>query len=93
VSFDGAVQNAVFDFHVSAQVALQVELAGAVRTLEGLTSCVEVHVAQEVVHPVEGLPTHLDTPPKTQGLAYIQKDLSISYLLSAIANGTLAQPV
>ena len=52
----------MLDFHVSTEVALQVELAGAVRTLEGLTSCVEVHVAQEVVHPVEGLSTHLNTP-------------------------------
>ena len=52
----------MLDFHVSTEVALQVELAGAVRTLEGLTSCMEVHVAQKVVHPVEGLSTHLNTP-------------------------------
>jgi hypothetical protein len=50
----------VFDLHVSAQIALQVELAGAVRTLEGLAASVEVHVAQEVVHSVERFATHLE---------------------------------
>jgi len=43
----------VFNFHVSAEVALQVELAGAIRTLEGLAACVQMHVAEEVVHSVE----------------------------------------
>lgn len=47
------VHDAVFDLHVSAEVALQVELAGAVRALEGLAAGVEMHVAKEVVHSVE----------------------------------------
>ena len=49
----------MFDLHVSAEVALQVELAGAVRALEGLAAGVEMHVAEEVVHSVERLSTHL----------------------------------
>lgn len=53
------VHDAVFDLHVSAEVALQVELAGAVRALEGLAAGVEVHVAEEVVHSVERLSAHL----------------------------------
>ena len=66
MSFNRGVQNAMLDFHVSTEVALQVELAGAVRTLEGLTSCMEVHVAQEVVHPVERLSTHLRRTKRTK---------------------------
>lgn len=53
------VHDAVLDLHVSAEVPLQVELAGAVRALERLAAGVEVHVAKEVVHSVERLPTHL----------------------------------
>lgn len=53
------VHDAVFDFHVSTQVALQVELAGAVRALEGLAASVEMHVAEEVVHSVKRLPAYL----------------------------------
>lgn len=60
----------MFDLHVSAEVALQVELARAVRALEGLAAGVEVHVAEEVVHSVERLSAHLEdksaivsTPP------------------------------
>ncbi len=49
----------MFDFHVSAEVALQVELASAVRALEGLAAGVEMHVAEEVVHSVERLSAHL----------------------------------
>lgn len=49
----------MFDLHVSAEVALQVELAAAVRALEGLAASVEVHVAEEVVHSVERLSAHL----------------------------------
>lgn len=49
----------MFDLHVSAEVALQVELAGAVRALEGLAAGVEMHVAEEVVHSVERLSAHL----------------------------------
>lgn len=54
-----SVHDAVFDLHVSAEVPLQVELAGAVRALERLAPGVEVHVSQEVVHSVEGLSTDL----------------------------------
>lgn len=43
-----------------AEVSLQVELTGAVRALEGLITSVEVHVAQQVVHSVERLPTNLN---------------------------------
>jgi len=53
------VHHPVLDLHVPAQVALQVELAGAVGTLEGLAPRVQVHVAQQVVHAVEGLPADL----------------------------------
>lgn len=49
----------VLDLHVSAEVSLQVELTGAVRTLEGLAASMEMHVAQQVVHSVEGLATYL----------------------------------
>lgn len=54
------VHDAMLDLHVPAQVALEVKLAGAVGALEGLTACVQVHVAQQVVHAVEGLPAHLE---------------------------------
>lgn len=49
----------MLDLHVSAEVPLQVELTGAVRTLEGLAASVQMHVAQQVVHSVERLATHL----------------------------------
>lgn len=49
----------MFDLHVSAEVALQVELAAAVRALEGLAAGVKMHVAEEVVHSVERLSAHL----------------------------------
>lgn len=52
----------MFHLHVSTQVALQIELAGAVRTLEGFATSMKVHVTQQVVHSVEGLPTHLQKP-------------------------------
>lgn len=55
----GGDVHAVFDLHVATQVALEVELAGAVRALEGLAAGVQVHVAQQVVHSVEGLAAHL----------------------------------
>lgn len=51
----------MFDLHVSAEVALQVELAGAVRTLEGLAASMEMHVTEEVVHSVKRLATYLET--------------------------------
>ena len=50
----------MFDLHVPAEVSLQVELTGTVRTLEGLTASMEMHVAQQVVHSVERLATYLD---------------------------------
>lgn len=50
----------MFELHVPAEVSLQVELTGAVRALEGLITSVEVHVAQQVVHSVERLPTNLN---------------------------------
>lgn len=53
------VHDAVFDLHVSAEVALQVELAGAVRALEGFAAGMEMHVTEEVVHSVERLSAHL----------------------------------
>lgn len=49
----------MFHLHVSAEVALQIELAAAVRTLEGFAAGVKVHVTQQVVHSVEGLAAHL----------------------------------
>lgn len=59
------VHDAVLDLHVPAQVALEVKLAGAVGALEGLAARVQVHVAQQVVHAVEGLPAHLEHTPGT----------------------------
>lgn len=50
----------MFDLHVPAEVPLQVKLTGAVRTLEGLVAGMEMHVAQQVVHSVKGLATHLE---------------------------------
>lgn len=54
------VHDAVLDLHVPAQVSLEVELAGAVWALEWLAACVQVHMTQQVVHAVEGLPAHLE---------------------------------
>lgn len=54
------VHDAMLDLHVPAQVSLEVELAGAVRALEWLAACVQVHMTQQVVHAVEGLPAHLE---------------------------------
>ena len=62
------VHDAVLDLHVPAQVALEVELAGAVGALEGFATRVKVHVAQQVVHAVEGLPAHLEHTPPQPGL-------------------------
>lgn len=52
--------HAVFDLHVPAEVSFQVELTGAVRTLEGLTASMEMHVTQKVIHSVERLATNLE---------------------------------
>lgn len=54
------VHDAMLDLHVPAQVALEIKLAGAVGALEGLAARVQVHVTQQVVHAVEGLPAHLE---------------------------------
>lgn len=53
------LHDPVLDFHVARQVPFQGEFARAVETLEGLAVGVQVHVAHEVVHPVEFLPTQL----------------------------------
>lgn len=58
----------MLDLHVPAEVALQVELAGAVQALEGLAARMEVHVSQQVVHSVKGLPTHLPKPTQKPGV-------------------------
>lgn len=50
----------MFDLHVPAEVSFQVELTGAVRTLEGLTASMEMHVTQKVIHSVERLATNLE---------------------------------
>lgn len=47
------VHNAMLNFHMSTQVALQVELTGAIRALEGLAASMEVHVSKQIVHPIE----------------------------------------
>lgn len=56
---EAPLHDPVLHFHVACQVPLQGELAGAVEALEGLAVRVQVHVAHEVVHPVEFLPTKL----------------------------------
>lgn len=65
----------MLDLHVSAQVALQVKLAGAVRTLEGLAASMKVHMAQEVVHSVKRLSAHLkDQKAKVSLLGELPQD-------------------
>lgn len=54
----------MFDLHVPAEVPLQVELTGAVRTLERLVASMKMHVAQQIVHSVKGLTTHLENRAK-----------------------------
>lgn len=65
------VHDTMLDFHVPTQVSLEVELAGAVGALEGFAARVQVHVSQQVVHTVEGLPAHLEhtgrPAPSAQG--------------------------
>lgn len=56
---EAPLQDPVLHFHVACQVPLQGELAGAVEALEGFAVGVQVHVAHEVVHPVELLPAEL----------------------------------
>lgn len=51
--------HSMFDLHVSAKIPLQVKFTWAVCTFEGFTACMEVHVAQEVVHSVKWFSTHL----------------------------------
>lgn len=45
--------HSMFDLHVSAKIALQVKFTRTACTFEGFTACMEVHVAQEVVHSVK----------------------------------------
>lgn len=47
-----------------AEVPLQVELTGAIRTLEGLAASMEMHVPQQVVHSVERFATYLEGKKK-----------------------------
>lgn len=54
-----SVHDAVLDFHVPGEVPLQRELARAVEAFEGLAVRVEMHVAHQVVHPVELLAAEL----------------------------------
>lgn len=61
----------MFDLHVPAEVSLQVELTGAVRTLEGLAASVEMHVAQQVVHSVKRLATYLEKQTCTERLTWM----------------------
>lgn len=53
------LHDSVLDFHVACQVPLQGEFAWAIEALEGFAVRVQVHVAHQVVHPVELLPTKL----------------------------------
>lgn len=53
------LHNSVLDLHVTREVPLQGELAGAVEALEGFAVRVQVHVTHQVVHSVEFLPTQL----------------------------------
>lgn len=68
----------VLDLHVSAEVPLQVELTGAVRTLEGLAASMEMHVAQQVVHSVEGLSTYLGKTKKKTRIQTVTKNRGIN---------------
>lgn len=54
------IHHTMLDLHVPAEIALQVELAGAIRALERFATCVKMHMAQQVVHTVEGFPTNLE---------------------------------
>ncbi len=51
--------HSMFDLHVPAKISLQVKFTRAVCTLEGFTACMEVHMAQKVVHSVKWLSAHL----------------------------------
>lgn len=56
---EAPLHDPVLDLHVARQVPLQGELARAVKALEGFAVGVQVHVAHQVVHAVEFLPTQL----------------------------------
>lgn len=56
---EAPLHDTMLDFHVARQVPLQGEFAGAVEALEGFAVRVQVHVAHQVVHPVELLPAQL----------------------------------
>lgn len=56
---EAPLHDAMLDFHVARQVPLQGEFAGAVEALEGFAVRVQMHVAHQVVHPVEFLPAQL----------------------------------
>lgn len=50
----------MFDLHMPTEVTLQVESAGAVRTLKWLAASMEMHVTQEIIHSVKRLSTNLE---------------------------------
>lgn len=43
----------MFDLHVTTEVALQIESAGAVRTLKWLAASMEMHVTEKIIHSVK----------------------------------------
>lgn len=86
------VHDAMLDLHVPAQVSLEVELAGAVGALEWLAACVQVHMAQQVVHAVEGLPTHLQRG-RQQRVAGSLPSWPISSRFLTHTHSTLSFPV
>lgn len=77
LSMKASLHHPMLDLHVPGQVPLQRELARAVEALEGLAVRVQVHVAHQVVHPIEFLPTQLlETETRTQRSYQGSGDLS-----------------
>ena len=75
---EAPLHDPVFDFHVARQVPLQGEFAGAVEALEGFAVRVQVHVAHQVVHAVEFLPTQLpETVTRRTQVTRMQGSLSL----------------
>lgn len=68
-----SVHDPVLDLHVAGEVSLQRELAGAVETLEGFAVGVEMHVAHQVVHSVELLPTKLREGQEKKDVIFYSK--------------------
>lgn len=61
------VHDAMLDLHVPGEIPLQCELARTVETFEGLAVRVEMHVAHQVVHPVELLAAKLESERQRRG--------------------------